>query len=482
MARYPVKVNHLIKDFVDRTYGIHRLHPAWHISSGRTKKALYISSPIGLVHAMRDVAIADELREIDPDLRVDWPAQDPVTRVLNARDETTHPASRHLASESAHLESESGEHDLNAFQAIRSVNEIMTSNFMVLDEVIADGQYDLVIGDETWELDYHLHENPDLKTTSYVWMTDLVGWVPMPSGGEREPLVADYNAEMIGHIARHKRIRDKAILIGNPDDIIAGTFGPDLPATREWTEANYAFAGCVTGFDPDALSRRDELQEELGFQPVEKVCIVTVGGSGVGRSLIERIVKSYPASREAVPGLRVIVVAGPRLNPDALPQVEGVEYRPYVEHLYRHLAACDLAVVQGGLTTTMELTASKVPFIYVPLRNHFEQNFRVPARLERYEAGRRMDYDEIVPDRTASTILDEIGRPVDFLDVESDGAAKAASLIAELRLRPALDAGQSCGRHVCRIARCAVAALPDEPPGVSLATRDRGVVLSCRCA
>jgi len=78
------------------------------------------------------------------------------------------------------------------------------------------------------------------------------------------------------------------------------------------------------------------------------------------------------------------------------------------------------------------LTASKVPFIYVPLRDHFEQNFRVPARLERYEAGRRMDYDEIVPDRTASTILEEIGRPVDFLDVESDGAAKAASLIAEL--------------------------------------------------
>jgi len=115
IARYPVKVNHLIKDFVDRLHGIHRPQPAWHISSGRPKKVLYISSPIGLGHATRDVAIADELRKIHPDLQVDWLAQDPVTRVLDARDETIHPASRHLASETAHLESESGEHDLNAF-------------------------------------------------------------------------------------------------------------------------------------------------------------------------------------------------------------------------------------------------------------------------------------------------------------------------------------------------------------------------------
>ena len=65
----------------------------------------------------------------------------------------------------------------------------------------------------------------------------------------------------------------------------------------------------------------------------------------------------------------------------------------YVPNLYRHLAACDLAVVQGGLTTTMELTASRRPFLYFPLRHHFEQNIHVRHRLDRYGAGRRMDYD-----------------------------------------------------------------------------------------
>ena len=72
-----------------------------------------------------------------------------------------------------------------------------------------------------WELDYYLHENPERKRAAYVWLTDFVGWLPMPDGGEREAsLTADYNAEMIEHIARFPRVRDRAIFVGNPDDIV----------------------------------------------------------------------------------------------------------------------------------------------------------------------------------------------------------------------------------------------------------------------
>jgi len=91
-----------------------------------------------------------------------------------------------------------------------------------------------------------------------------------------------------------------------------------------------------------------------------------------------------------------------------------------------------LAVVQGGLTTTMELTANRRPFLYVPLRNHFEQNFHVRHRLERYRAGRCVDYEDTTPDALAAAIADEIGRPVDYLPVETDGARRAAEHIAEL--------------------------------------------------
>ena len=435
-GRYPVRINNAIKAFADSTYG--RSEPSVAAAtrprrSGRRKKALMISSPIGLGHARRDVAICQELRQLHPDLEVEWLAQDPVTRVLTHADETIHPASALMASETGHIESECGEHELAVFQSLRDMDEILVANFMICDEVIAAGNYDLVIGDESWELDYHLHENPDLKKTAFVWMTDFVGYLPMPERGDREAFVAaDYNAEMITQIERYGHIRDKAIFVGNPDDIVPDRFGPDLPYIREWTEAHYDFAGYVTGFDPAALGDRDELRAELGYHRDERVCIVAVGGSGVGAHLLRRLAEAAPAARRAVDDLRFIIVTGPRIDPATMPTVKGVEYRPYVDKLYRHLACADVAVVQGGLTTTMELTACKVPFIYVPLRNHFEQNFHVRTRLERYNAGRYLDYADADPDIVAALIAGEIDRSPAVRDVETNGAANAAAMIAAL--------------------------------------------------
>ncbi len=159
---------------------------------------------------------------------------------------------------------------------------------------------------------------------------------------------------------------------------------------------------------------------------------MTVGGSGVGAHLLRRIITAFPEAKRRVPGLRMIVVAGPRIDPSSLPSAEGLEIRAYVHDLYRHLAACDLALVQGGLTTCMELTANRRPFLYFPLRHHFEQNFHVRHRLDRYAAGRCMDFDEATPEGIAAAIAEEIGRPVAYRAVETDGAARAAALIAEL--------------------------------------------------
>ena len=171
-----------------------------------------------------------------------------MTRVLEARGERIHPASADLASESAHIASESADHDLHVFQAIRRMDEILVANFMVFHDLVEAEPYDVWIADEGWEIDYFLHENPELKTAAYCWLTDFVGWLPMPDGGEHEAfLTADLNAEMIEHIARFPRIRDRAIFVGSPDDIVPDTFGPGLPAIREWTEAHYDFSGIRDG-------------------------------------------------------------------------------------------------------------------------------------------------------------------------------------------------------------------------------------------
>jgi pimeloyl-ACP methyl ester carboxylesterase/predicted glycosyltransferase len=428
-VRDPVKVNLLLRDFIAPP----RPPTRWVRGKSRSKRALYISSPIGLGHAQRDVAIADELRKLHPDLEIDWLAQHPVTAVLESRGERIHPASAHLANESGHIESECSEHDLHCFQAIRRMDEILLANFMVFHDLVRDEQYDLWIGDEAWELDYYLHENPEQKSAAYVWLTDFVGWLPMEDGGDHEAfLTADYNAEMIEHIARFPRVRDRAVYVGNESDIVGEAFGPDLPFIRDWTREHYEFAGYVTGFDPADFADREALRAELGYAPDEQVCIVTVGGSGVGGHLLGRVIEAFPEAKQRVPELRMVVVAGPRIDPASLPQADGLEVRRYVHELYRHLAACDLAVVQGGLTTTMELTANARPFLYFPLRHHFEQNFHVRHRLQQYGSGRCMDFDESTPEVIAEAIAAEIGRSVEYRPVESDGAARAAAHIAEL--------------------------------------------------
>ena len=405
----------------------------WARAMSREKKVLYLSSPIGLGHAVRDVAIVKELKRLRPDVQVDWLAQHPVTTVLEAEGETIHPASEWLANESAHIASESSGHELHCFQALRRMDEILVANFMVFQEVVEEGNYDLVIGDEAWDVDYYWHENPELKRGSHVWLTDFVGFIPMPDGGDQEAfLTADYNAEMIEHIARAPRIRDRAVFVGNRDDVILETFGPDLPKIPDWTEEHFDFSGYITGFTPPTPEEADEWRSDFGYDPEEKVCLVAVGGSGVGRDLLEKVLAAYPMAKEKVPELRMVAVAGPRIDPESLPRPDGVEVRGYVEKLYRNLSVCDLAVTQGGLTTTMELTAAKRPFLYFPLKNHFEQNFHVRHRLDQYGAGRYMEYAATDPDALAEAIAAEIGKPARYRDVETDGARRAAELIVDL--------------------------------------------------
>lgn len=432
-ARDPVKVNRLIIDFIEQTTGVEMQTRVWTRGLTRQKRALYLSSPIGLGHARRDVTVAKELKRLRPDLEIDWLAQHPVTAVLEAEGEHIHPASRWLANESAHIASESSEHDLHCFQALRRMDEILVANFMVFQEVVDEGLYDVIIGDEAWDVDHFWHENPELKRGQHVWLTDFVGFLPMPDGGEHEAfLTTDYNAEMIEHVARYPWIRDRAIFVGNPDDIVADRFGAALPTIRDWTEEHFSFSGYITGFTPPTADEIPAWRADLGYDDDELVCVVAVGGSGVGRALLDKVIAAYPIAKRQLPALRMIAVAGPRIDPSTFPTHPGLELHGYVDRLYRQLCVCDLAVVQGGLTTTMELAAAKRPFLYFPLGHHFEQNFHVRHRLDRYGAGQRMDYASTDPDQLAAAITGHIGQPTTYRDVETDGAARAAQLIAEL--------------------------------------------------
>src|SRR5271154_4422020 len=124
----------------------------------------------------------------------------------------------------------------------------------------------------------------------------------MPDGGDRErDLTADYNAEMIEQIARFPRLRDRSVFVGNAADVVPDAFGDGLPLIRDWVEQNYQFPGYISGIPAAGLTDRAAIRADLGYRADEKICVVTVGGSGVGTDLLRRVIAAFPAARRPVP-------------------------------------------------------------------------------------------------------------------------------------------------------------------------------------
>ena len=185
----------------------------------------------------------------------------------------------------SHIECESAEHDLHCFQAIRRMDEILLANFMVFHDLVAR-RAATTSGSATrrGSSTTTCTRTPSRSAPPYVWLTDFVGWLPMPDGGEREAfLTADYNAEMIEHIARFPRVRDRAIFVGNPDDIVAGRVRPGPAADPRLDGASTSTSPATSPASTRPTSpTASSCAPSSATAPDEQVCIVTVGGSGVG--------------------------------------------------------------------------------------------------------------------------------------------------------------------------------------------------------
>ncbi len=434
-VRHPVVVNHAIKRFVDRVTGQVPRETAWLFARERKRRALYISSPIGLGHVLRDLAIARSLREQVPDLQIEWLAQDPVTRMLEATGEIIHPASAEMASESAHWESEATGHDLHAFNAFRRMDEIFCANYMLFDDVVRETPYDVWIGDESWEIDHFLHENPERKIAPYVFTTDVVGFLPVEDDAREIEVTADYNAEMIEHRERYPSVRDVSLYIGAIGELPDESFGPGLPQIREWTSKWFDTVPYIVPFDPRPYRDPAALRQRLGYDEEGPLLAAAVGGTAVGRPLLELIAEGFGYLRKDIPEARMTMVTGPRIDPRELPDIEGLDKTGFLPDAFAHLAAADAAVVQGGLSTTMELVAAGRPFVYFPIARHWEQQHFVAHRLRYYRAGIPLDYQTSNPRRLAAAMRTALRRRPRYRPIPSGGAIQAATRIATLLTR-----------------------------------------------
>jgi len=222
-----------------------------------------------------------------------------------------------------------------------------------------------------------------------------------------------------------------SLFAGEIEDIPRRWDGMFLPDRRAFARAHMMFVGYVLPFEPADYADRARIRTRWGYG-CEPLIVCAIGGTAIGRELLDLCGRAYRILRARIPNARMVLVRGPRLAPESLDVLQGVEVRGYVPALRELLAACDLAIVQGGGTTTLELTALRRPFLFFPLRDHFEQQVHVASRLERHRAGVRMDFAATTPESLARHVIEHIGTDVAYPPIPTGGAARAAACLADL--------------------------------------------------
>jgi predicted glycosyltransferase len=393
------------------------------------QKVLFISGSIGMGHVTRDLEIANALRKLRPNTEIVWMAEDVAGRYLRDMGEVLLPDCIKLSSSNAVAENHAADYKMTLsemwFEWIKSFPE----RARIYCEAAKREKVDLVIADETYDLFTEMEKHPEIKQFPYVLILDFIGVYQ-----ERKTpmhLLGSYifNRQWCNFILEEK-LHDGLIFIGEKDDVPHKKFGLFLPDRHEVSEKYVDFVGFAFPFDPKDYSDPMKIKSELGYGK-EPLVICSVGGTAAAKPLLDLCAKAYPIAKKTIPNLKMVLVGGPRIAPESILKVEGVEIKGYVPQLYKHLAAADLCITAGGFTT-LEITALNRPFLYFPLEKHFEQQIDVGDRLIRHKAGKRMTFSETTPEMLAEQIVDNIGKNVEYIPLPLDGARKSAEIIANI--------------------------------------------------
>ena len=285
-----------------------------------------------------------------------------------------------------------------------------------------------MIGDETYEIFVALMDHPDLLQAPFAAIYDFIG-----NDATSGNLLERFGTYMWCRVwAKAGKLftcrKSLGLFVGELEDVPDRSLGFRLPNRRELARTHLNFTGYVLPFDPADFTDREAIRSRLGYDEAPLI-ICTIGGTAVGKDLLDLCGRAFPIIKEGIPDLHMVMVCGPRLDPQSLHVPDGIEVKGYVPALHEHLAACDLAITQGGGTTTLELTALQRPFLFFPLERHFEQEIHVAERLARHRAGVRMQFSQTTPESLAEVVVANIGQEVDYASISTDGAQKAAELI-----------------------------------------------------
>jgi UDP-N-acetylglucosamine--N-acetylmuramyl-(pentapeptide) pyrophosphoryl-undecaprenol N-acetylglucosamine transferase len=145
-------------------------------------------------------------------------------------------------------------------------------------------------------------------------------------------------------------------LIKQCDCVIIPDYGRD-------TE-NFRYVGPIVR---EIHESRETLRKRFNF--TKKTIVASVGGTEAGKYLIEKVIESFRRLKTKL-DIDLVIIAGPTLliNP-------ALDFRlfGYVPNLHEYIYASDLLISLAGRSTMDESIVYNVPGIFIPLKNHFEQ-------------------------------------------------------------------------------------------------------------
>jgi UDP-N-acetylglucosamine--N-acetylmuramyl-(pentapeptide) pyrophosphoryl-undecaprenol N-acetylglucosamine transferase len=369
------------------------------------QKVLFFTSPIGLGHATRDIAIAEKLKHIvnDEILFISGgAAYDLISKEGFQAFNLYRPPP--FTVDSGKLR--------NSFVWLMKYIIYYKRAKKIAEEIIKKDvhKYPLIVSDEDFA-SIAVSQNTILSKSVFIY--DMVE--PTASGHDiisnhcnidiESNLGETHFASGFLHMFEKKMNRSMCNLINKCDKVIIPDFGDN--------RANLVYVGPIVR---EVKSDRMSIRHNLGF--TRKTILVCVGGTDAGRHLIQKSLEAYRNLKKRL-DIDLILVPGPNLE---LNDSDDFYNLGFVENLHEYIYASDLVVSLAGRSTIDESTVYGTPGIFIPIKNHFEQEQNALRLGYKYEDISKLE----------SLIEEKLGMNHQTPILNSRGAEVTAKIISEL--------------------------------------------------
>ena len=295
---------------------------------------IFFASPIGLGHATRDIAICEEIKSMTKERIL----------IVTGRPAYDIFSNYGYSAENVYIPEK---FDIDNLMQLRSPLKWLFKYFMyyrnckkIAKDLVESNEGSLIVSDE----DFASVAVGEKKNLKRILITDLL---------------ETHFVKGIFSTIESQMNKSMQSMLKKCDRVIIPDYGNDVD--------NISYVGPVVR--RLSITNRDLLRKKLGID--KKTILVSIGGTSAGRYFVDKTLNAYKNLRTKM-DLDLFVALGPSL---AKLESNNPTYRNigFVSNLHEYIYASDLVLSLAGRSTIDESRVYGTPGIFIPIKNHFEQ-------------------------------------------------------------------------------------------------------------